>query len=162
MIERTLILLKPDAVQRGLIGRIISRFEERGLKIIGMKMIMPNEELVKKHYEDVAQRRGEKVREMLVRYLREAPVLAAVVEGINAVELVRNMVGPTEPWKAMPGTIRGDFAHVNFSYADEKGVPVKNLIHASASKEEAENEISLWFSEEELHSYKRVDEDQIL
>lgn len=157
MIQRTLVLLKPDAVQRALMGRIIQRFEDAGLKIVGMKLVRVNKEFAKKHYtEDISRRRGEHVRTMLTDYLTEGPVLAVCLEGIEAVDLVRKMVGPTEPKAAAPGTIRGDFAHQSFVYADNKKIPIKNLIHASGNEAEAKQEMALWFSKEELHSYQTV------
>lgn len=162
-IERTLVLIKPDGVARGLIGRILSRFEDAGLKIIGMKMQFTTKEHALKHYdEDIERRRGKKVRQLLVEFLEAGPVIAFVLEGINAIENVRKMVGPTEPKAALPGTIRGDFAHVSYEFADEKGIVVKNLIHASADKEYAAKEIELWFKKDELHSYLNVHDLHIL
>lgn len=157
MIERTLVLLKPDAVQRCLVGEIIMRFERAGLKIVGMKMVWVDENFALKHYtEDLAKRRGEHVRTMMTQFLREGPIIAIALEGVEAVENVRKIVGSTEPKAAPPGTIRGDYSHVSFGYADEKGIPVRNLIHASGNKEDAKYEVPLWFSEKEMHSYKTV------
>jgi nucleoside-diphosphate kinase len=158
MIERTLILIKPDGIQRGLAGRIISRFEDAGFKMVGTKMVWIDEEFGKKHYFDVAERRGETVLRVLLEFMTAGPVLAMCIEGINAVENVRKMVGSTEPKSAQPGTIRGDFAHVSYGYADEKGIGIKNLIHASGNVDEAKQEVALWFKDEELHSYKTVHE----
>ena len=155
--ERTLVLIKPEGVQRALVGKIISRFEDAGLKIIGMKQIWADKEFAGKHYtEDIAERRGKKVRDMLLNYITEGPLIAMVLEGVNAIENVRKIVGGTEPKSAPPGTIRGDFAHVSFAHADAKNIPVKNLIHASGNEKDAKHEVSLWFSEKELHSYKTV------
>ncbi len=162
MIERTLVLIKPDGVQRGIMGRIIQRFEDAGFKVVGAKMVWIDEEFGKRHYFDVAERRGEKVLKSLLGYMTLGPVVALCIEGVNAVENVRKIVGGTEPKTAPPGTIRGDFAHVSFSYADKKELPVKNLIHASGKPEEAEKEISLWFEKEELHSYTTVHDLHIL
>lgn len=163
MIQRTLVLLKPDAVQRQLMGRIIQRFEDAGLKIVGMKLVRVDKKFAEKHYtEDVAKRRGDPVRKMLLEYLTEGPVLAVCLEGIEAVELVRKMVGPTEPKSAPPGTIRGDFAHQSFVYADNKKIPIKNLIHASGNEKEAKEEIALWFLKEELQSYSSVHDLHVL
>jgi nucleoside-diphosphate kinase len=157
MIERTFVLIKPEGVQRHLVGKIISRFEDAGLKIIGMKMHWADKEFAKKHYtEDIAKRRGEKVRELLLEYLIEGPIIAFVLEGVNAIENTRKIVGGTEPKSAPPGTIRGDFAHISFAYADEKEKAVKNLIHASANTKDAKHEIALWFEDSELHSYKSI------
>ncbi|HLD79749.1 MAG TPA: nucleoside-diphosphate kinase [Candidatus Nanoarchaeia archaeon] len=161
MIERTLVLLKPDAVKRGLMGRVISRFEDAGLKVVGSKMVLINEEFGKKHYYDIAARRGEKVLQVLLKFMTTGPVMALCLEGINAVENVRKLVGGTEPKSALPGTIRGDFAHVSFAYADNQGKAIENLIHASGNAEEAKQEISLWFKAEELHSYKTAHETHV-
>ena len=159
MIQRTLVLIKPDGVMRGLVGEVIKRFENKGLKIIGLKMVCIDKKFAAKHYtEDIAKRRGKKVRMMLLDYITEGPVVAMVMEGVDAVNVVRITTGCTEPSKAMPGTIRGDFTHHSFHYADGKDMPVKNIIHASANAKEAEKEILLWFSIEELYSYKKTDE----
>jgi len=158
MIERTLVLLKPDAVKRGLMGRVISRFEDAGLKVVGSKMVLINEEFGKKHYYDIAARRGEKVLQVLLKFMTTGPVMALCLEGISAVENVRKLVGGTEPKSALPGTIRGDFSHISFAYADAQGKAIENLIHASGNAEEAKQEIALWFTAEELHSYKTAHE----
>ena len=165
MLEKTLVLLKPDALQRQLMGRIISRFEDAGFKIIGAKMVWIDEAFAKKHYEGISKiitRRGEKVFRSLLQYMQQGPVLAMCLEGVHAVEIVRKMVGATEPKVASPGTIRGDFAHMSIAYGDLKSIAVKNLIHASGNLEEATQEIALWFTKEELHSYKTVHEKHIL
>jgi len=153
--ERTLVLLKPDAVDRGLVGEIITRFERAGLKIAGLKMVWPEQDHAQKHYtEDLAQRRGDHVRNLMIEMLMSGPIVAVCVEGVEAVELVRKMVGATEPKAAAPGTIRGDFAHVSFKHADEKKMGVYNLVHASASVEEAKQEVKVWFTDKELHDFK--------
>lgn len=153
--ERTLVLLKPDAVDRGLVGEILQRFEKVGLKLAGLKMVHPDEDMAKGHYtEDLAVRRGQKVRDMMINMLIEGPVVVMCLEGVEAVELIRKLVGPTEPKSAPPGTIRGDYSHVSFSHADEKNIPVYNLIHASGSVEEAKQEISVWFKDNELYDHK--------
>ncbi len=163
MIQRTLVLLKPDAVKRGIVGEIIMRFEKAGLKIVGMKMVWPDEELASKHYADVAERRGEKVFQLLKEFLTiHGPVVAMVLEGVEAVEVVRKIVGETEPKKASPGTIRGDYCHISFGYADRKDKAIPNIVHASGSEEEAKREIELWFKPEEIHDYKRTDEDFLM
>ena len=152
--ERTLVLLKPDTVQRGLVGEILQRFERVGLKIVGLKMVQPDENVARQHYtEDLAQRAGAHVREMMVSMLVSSPVVVIVLEGVEAVSLVRKMVGPTEPKSAPPGTIRGDYSHVSFQHADSKKIGVKNLIHASGNPEEAEQEIAVWFESDELTDY---------
>ncbi len=162
-LQRTLVLLKPDAVQRGLMGRIISRFEDVGIKIVGAKMILASEELASAHYGDLDVRRGAAVKKQVVDMITKiGPVMALVLEGIEVVEQVRMMVGSTEPKSALPGTIRGDFAHISFKYADKKGIGIKNLIHASGNLEEAIIEVSLWFREDELHSYRSVHDTHIL
>jgi nucleoside-diphosphate kinase len=163
VVERTLVLIKPDGVQRGLIGKIIGRFEDAGLKIIGMKMVWVNEEFARKHYtEDLEKRRGKHVRDYMTDFIKSGPVVAYVLEGVDAIENVRKMVGATEPKAAVPGTIRGDFAHVSYSHCDEKKQGVRNLIHASSDKKDAEYEVSLWFKSEELHSYKTVHDVHVL
>ena len=163
MIERTLVLLKPDAVQRAIMGRILSRVEDAGLKVVGLKMVWVDKKFALKHYtEELAKRAGAHVREMIAEFLTTGPVVAMVVEGVNAIENVRKMVGSTEPKAAAPGTIRGDFSHMSYSYADKKKSPVKNLVHASSSKQDAAAEIKLWFSPKELHSYKTVHDIHIL
>jgi len=162
MIERTLILIKPDGVKRGLIGNCISRFEQRGLKIIGIKMKWADKDFALKHYtEDISKRRGEKVRNNLINFIVSGPVVALVIEGVNAVEVVRKITGDTEPKSAIPGTIRGDFAHISYGHADETNKAVANLIHASSSAEEAKQEIEIWFSKDELHRYKTSHEDHV-
>jgi len=163
MLERTFVMIKPDGVKRSLVGEILSRFEKVGLKVIGMKMVWVDENFAKEHYtEDITIRRGEKVRNNLVNFLKEGPVVAFVLEGIEAIEIVRKMVGETESKSAAPGTIRGDYSHVSFAHADEKNMAVKNLIHASANKGDAQNEINLWFSVEDLYQYKTAHEDHTL
>jgi nucleoside-diphosphate kinase len=157
-IERTLILVKPDGIQRGLVGRIIQKFEDAGIKMVGVKMVWMTPDFGKKHYFDVAQRRGEAVLNGLLKFMTEGPVLALCLEGINVVENVRKIVGSTEPKSALPGTIRGDFAHQSYAHIDKKGGAVRNLIHASGNVEEAKYEVALWFAPDELHSYKTVHE----
>jgi nucleoside-diphosphate kinase len=163
MIQKTLVLIKPDGVARGLVGEIIKRFEQRGLKIIALKLTKVNKDHAKKHYtEDIAKRRGEEVRNLLIDYLTEGPIVAMTVEGVRAIENVRKLVGDTESKSALPGTIRGDFSHVSFTYADSKKIPVKNIIHASSNEEDAKNEIALWFSPDEIFSYKRSEDDHLI
>ncbi len=154
-IERTLVLLKPDAIDRGLVGEILQRFERVGLVISGMKMLHPSKEHVEKHYtEDLAIRRGQHVRDMMIEMLTSGPVVAVCLEGVEAVEQVRKMVGSTEPKAAAPGTIRGDYSHMSFKHADSKQIGIFNLIHASSSVEEAKQEVEVWFSESELLPHK--------
>lgn len=154
MIQRSLVLLKPDALDRGIVGEIVTRFERVGAKIVGLKLLVSEKDTAGKHYtEDLAIRRGEKVRELMINLLTSGPIVAIALEGIEIVEVVRKMIGATEPKSAAPGTIRGDYAHVSFKYADENNIGVFNLIHASGSPEEAEVEIGVWFKPEELFSH---------
>lgn len=159
LIQRTLVLIKPDGVQRGIVGQVITRFENAGLKIVGMKMVWVTKEFARKHY---AEHIEKKFYPGLEALLTMGPVIAFVLEGVEAVMLVRKIVGPTEPKAAMPGTIRGDFAHMSYAYADVKGLGLKNIIHASDTIETAKKEISLWFRPEEIHSYKTVHDLHIL
>jgi nucleoside-diphosphate kinase len=160
-VERTLVLFKPDAVQRGIVGDILTRFERVGLKIVGTKMFSPDREHYYKHYESIGKmvtRRGEKAFNVTLDFMTQGPVIAMVFEGVEAVSLVRKLVGGTEPKSADPGTIRGDFSHMSFEYADSTNKGVPNLIHASGDPEEAEQEISHWFSDAELYDYQRASE----
>jgi nucleoside-diphosphate kinase len=159
MIERTLILIKPDGVQRSVSGRIIQRFEDAGLKIVGMKMVWVDGEFSKEHYAEHIEKPFYAALEAMITM---GPVISMVLEGVESIALVRKLVGATEPKSALPGTIRGDFAHVSYGYADEKGIGVKNLIHASADKNDAQKEVPLWFKEDELHSYSTVHDAHIL
>lgn len=151
--ERTLVLVKPEGVKRHLAGKIIQRFEDAGLKIVGMKQVWVDKEFSKKHYSEHIEK---PFYENLEKHITEGPVIAFVLEGANAVENVRKLVGKTAPKESPPGTIRGDFAHVSFEHADSKGRPVKNIVHASGNPEEAKKEISLWFNDYEIHSYKTI------
>ena len=163
MIEQTLVIVKPDGVIRGLIGEVLKRFEQRGLKIIGIKMIHAEKNFAEQHYtEEIAQKHGKKVRDKLLAYITEGPVVAFVVEGVNAVEITRKIVGSTYPSDAPLGTIRGDYAHISKAYANASNNDVRNIVHASGSSAEATLEISLWFSGDELFKYKTVLDEQIL
>ncbi len=155
-IEQSLVLLKPDTLERGLVGEILQRFERVGLKIIGLKMLQPNSDRAGKHYtEDLAIRRGEHVRNAMIDMLTSGPIVAIVLEGIEAVEVVRKMIGSTEPKSSAPGTIRGDYAHASFKHIDSTSDPkLYNLIHGSATLEEAKTEIAVWFDPEELVSHE--------
>ena len=159
MIERTLVLLKPDAVQRSICGEVITRFEKVGLKIVGMRMVWVDRDFSKQHYGEHAEKSFYKGLEDLIVM---GPVIAMVLEGVEAIALVRKMIGATEPKSAQPGTIRGDYAQVSYKHADEKGIGIKNVVHASANESDAEKEISLWFALESLHSYKTVHEIHIM
>jgi nucleoside-diphosphate kinase len=158
MIQQTLVLIKPDGVQRALTGEILSRFEKRGLKIIGMKMMWIDDNFAKEHYSDVGQKHGDDAMKSVVKYVTQGPIIALCLEGVAAVEVVRKVVGSTYPSEAMPGTIRGDYAHISKNYANTNKVAVGNLIHASGTVEEAAKEIKMWFAINELYKYKSVHE----
>ena len=140
--ERTLIIIKPDGVERMLIGPIITRFEQRGLKLVGMKMMQVSDELARQHY---AVHEGKPFFEPLIEYITSAPVVVMALEGPEAIQAARNTIGATRPVEATAGSIRGDF-----------GMMVgRNLVHGSDSPENGEAEIALWFDESELISYER-------
>lgn len=187
--ERTLVFLKPDGVQRGLVGEVIRRFERAGLKLVGVKMVWPTRDLLDRHYPkdekflttigtktreafasyglDVKRETGtddlleigQQVRGWLIAYVSSGPVVAFVVEGIHAVSTVRKLVGDTLPFRAAPGTIRGDFAIDSPTVANLEKRPVRNLVHASGTVEEAAVEIGLWFRPIELCEYDRADDE---
>lgn len=185
--ERTLVVIKPDGVQRSLMGEIIKRLERVGLKMAGAKFFVPSEEQVEKHYlldpgwkKSVGEKAiesykkkgqeppssdpievGDRVLEGLIKYLTSGPVLAMVWQGAHSIELVRKIVGGTEPRSSDVGTIRGDYVLDSYQMADTDKRAVRNLIHASGSEEESKNEIPLWFGEEEVMNYRLVSE-QIL
>jgi len=140
--ERTLVLVKPDGVQRQLAGRIIARFEERGLKIVGLKLVKVDRDLAERHY---AVHKGKPFFEELVAFITSSPLVAVALEGPNAISMVRSMVGATKPAEAAPGTIRGDLAMEM----------IPNLIHASDGPETAATELAIWFRPDELVSYER-------
>jgi nucleoside-diphosphate kinase len=140
--ERSLVLIKPDAIQRGLAGEIISRMEKKGLKIVAMKMLYMDKNLAQRHY---AIHKGKAFFDDLVNFITSSPIIAIIFQGKNAVEIIRQMMGETDPAKAHSGTIRGDF-----------GIDIgHNLVHGSDSLENAVNEIDLFFSEEEIFKYDR-------
>lgn len=160
-VEQTLIVFKPDAIQRGIVGEILTRFERVGLKIVATKMISPTKEHYYKHYEEIGKmitRRGRDKFDITLEMMVQGPVIAMVLEGVEAVELVRKLVGTTEPKSSPPGTIRGDYSHMSFVYADDAGRGIPNLIHASGNEEEAEQEINHWFSDEEIYTYHALNE----
>lgn len=181
MIERTLVIIKPDGVQRMLAGEILGRFERAGLKIVGMKMEWPSKKLVGQHYandpeyfktvwvkakksaeergqemKETAQELGQRVREANMRYLSSGPVIAFVLEGNAAIANVRMIIGGTNPLSADIGSIRGDLTIDDFAAADEESRAVRNLMHASSEPEEAKREIALWFAKDELNDYQTV------
>ena len=153
--ERTLVLIKPDAVQRSLTGEVIKRLEQTGLKMVGIKMIQINDELAEKHYAEHVEK---PFYPGLKKFMMEGPVIAIAFQGLHAADTVRKIVGGTEPQGAAPGTIRGDFAHHSYSHADDKGIAIKNMIHASGDSEAAKHEVALWFSGDELYDYETVHE----
>ncbi len=147
--ERTLIIIKPDGVERALIGPIVSRFEQRGLKIVGMKMVQVSNKLARKHY---AIHKGKPFFEPLIEYITSAPVVVLALEGPQAIQSARNTIGATKPVEAVPGSIRGDF-----------GMMVgRNLVHGSDSPENGAVEIALWFDKTELIDYERAIDGWIL
>ncbi len=159
--EKTLIVFKPDAVMRGIVGEVITRFERAGLKIVAIKMVNPDYKHFFDHYEGIGAlktRKGEEIFESQLATMQMGPVIAMVLEGVEAVDFVRKMVGSTEPKRALPGTIRGDYAHVNYGQPASAGMGVPNIVHASATGEEAEQEIAHWFADSELYEYEAVHE----
>lgn len=159
-LERTLVLVKPDGVRRALVGEIIRRLDTTGLKLVGLKLVQVERSFAERHYtyEDIAVRHGEAIRNQLLDYITEGPVAAMVYEGIGAVAVVRKLCGSTEPAKSAPGTIRGDFCHQSYGLCNDAGVAVHNVIHASASPEEATTEVALWFPPDEQVAYRRSDQ----
>lgn len=190
--ERTLVFLKPDGVQRGLTGTVLARFERAGLKVVGIKMVQASADLLERHYpsdegflatiggktreafaaagldimkevgSDDPLLIGRQVRQWLVDFVASGPVIAFVLEGTHAVAVTRKLVGDTLPFRAAPGTIRGDFSADSPTVANLQKRPVRNVVHASGTTGEADAEIALWFSPEEIHDYMRVDEELIL
>jgi nucleoside-diphosphate kinase len=151
--ERTLVILKPDAVVRGLAGRIIQRFEDASLKIVGMKMRVMDADFTRQHYFDLEERLGATVYNATATFMQRGPVIAFVLEGEDAVATVRKIVGTTYPNDAQPGSIRGDFAHQSKAAATKTGKAVANLVHASGNPTEAKYEVDLWFAESEIKDY---------
>ena len=160
-VQKTLVVFKPDAVQRGIIGEILTRFERVGLKIVGTKMLFPDREHYHKHYEGIGKlesRKGSKVFDNTVDFMVQGPVVGMVFEGVEAIEVVRKLVGSTEPKSAAPGTIRGDYSHMSYGYADDVSKGFPNLLHASADADEAIQEIKHWFADDELYDYEALHE----
>lgn len=160
--ERTLVVFKPDAVQRGIVGEILTRFERVGLKIVAMKMLNPDEEHYYYHYETIGKmvsRRGEAQFKVQLGAMQQGPVIAVILEGVSAVKQVRKMVGTTSTNEAPPGTIRGDYAHASLDYVNEHNVALPTIVHASGDEAEAKAEIAHWFSEAEIFAeYRTVHE----
>ena len=189
--ERTVVLIKPDGVKRGLVGEIISRIEARGLKIISLEMISASSTQIDDHYPkdekwinrigektkdtykkynmdvvkeigtDDSKKIGEMVRGWLLGYMTSAPMIKMVVKGVHAVDMVRKLCGNTMPSVAEMGTIRGDFSVDSPAAANREKRAVHNIIHASETTEEAEHELAFWFSPEDVHDYKRAEEDMM-
>lgn len=185
--EQTLVIIKPDGIQRSLVGEIIKRVERTGMKLTAMKMMIPNIEVVKSHYlsddqwlenvgkksieaykkkgknppTDNPEEAGKKVLDSLIKYMTSGPVVAMVWQGAHAASIVRKIVGGTEPLTSDVGTLRGDFVIDSYEIADLDGRAVRNIIHASGSTQEAEKEIKLWFSDSEVLKYRLIQE-QIL
>ena len=187
--EKTLVIIKPDGIQRSLVGEIIRRYERTGLKLLALKMVIPTEEMAIQHYYEVGgdawleevgrkaraayEKKGMKspygtnmdngnaVMKANAKYLSSGPVIAMVWQGNAAVGLVRKITGGTEPLTSDVGTIRGDLTLDSYAMADLDQRSVRNLIHASGTVEEAEKEIKIWFKEEDLHNYRLIQE-QIL
>ncbi len=183
-LEKTLVLIKPDGVQRGLVGEIMGRFERAGLKLVAMKMVHAAHEDVDRHYAlteewmkavyDKAKAKyeasnepfpfpdhiayGTEIKNGLVTFLKSAPIIAMVLEGERAVSLVRKLVGATEPASSAPGTIRGDLSHDTYALSNAQNRPLRNLIHASGTVDEAMNEMPIWFTETELYKYEHVND----
>jgi nucleoside-diphosphate kinase len=183
MIERTLVLVKPDGVRRALIGTIISRLELTGLKVVAMKMLLPDKALAGNHYaadpkwfedtgnktlksyrdkgiilDETAVQVATRIRNYIIEYLSTGPVAALVLEGNDAIYVTRKLCGATEPKAADASTIRGSLSSDSYELSDTLKRPLKNLIHASEDKKTAEREIGVWFTEEEIIEYKRGDE----
>ena len=182
--EKTFVIVKPDGVQRSLIGEVMKRFEKVGLKLVGIKMLVPTEEQVEKHYtldlnwkikagekaikaykekgkkpfSEVPVELGEFILKGLKKYLTSGPVVIMVWQGAHAVPIVRKIVGGTEPLTSDVGTIRGDYVLDSYEMSDSDGRSCRNVLHASSSLEEAQNEIKLWFKNEELIDYRLIQE----
>jgi len=159
--EKTLIILKPSSVQRGIVGEIISRFERVGLKMIGVKMLYPSRDHYYIHYEKIGKmvtRHNQEIFEATLKNMMAGPVIAIVLEGIEAISLARKLVGGTEPKSSPPGTIRGDYSHMSYAHANAHKIGIPNIIHASGSPQEAKAEIAHWFKKDELFKYRTVHE----
>ncbi len=179
MIERTLVILKPDVLARGVTGEILSRFEKIGLKLVAMKMLMANPKIAKEHYkkddewllrkgkqimqtlhitEGDPKRYGQTICDSLSDDLCLYPIIAMILEGHKAISLVKKLVGPTNPEEASPGTIRGDYSQDSYLMANTHNRPVINLVHCTDDPKEAEREINVWFNKSEVISWEKPDE----
>lgn len=178
--EKTLVIIKPDGIQRSLVGEVIRRYEQCGLKLVALKMVIPTKELALKHYSvdpDWALKTGtksieswkakgltpptndpielaKKVRLQLLDFMSSGPVIPMVWQGMNAVGIIRKITGSTEPLTSVPGTIRGDYTIDSYSAADSDKRAVRNIIHASGTVDEANKEIPIWFKSEEVLNYR--------
>ncbi len=187
--EQTLVLVKPDGVKRGLVGEVVGRIERRGLKVIALKMVQVDRAHLEDHFPKTEEWRnrlgdkglktfteynldpveymgtndraeiGAKVKESLFAYMLSGPIVAIVVQGIHSIDMVRKLAGHTLPVFAEMGTIRGDYSVDSPAIANVEGRAIHNVMHASETPEEAQNEIALWFKPEEIHAYKRAEED---
>jgi len=157
--ERTFVLIKPDGVRRGLMGKVLQRYEEAGLRITAAKLVSCSREQAEMHYDE---HRDKSFFSALVDLLTSAPSLALAVEGAQAVEVIRKLNGDTEPLKAAPGTVRGDFAHMGYARSPELKGTIYNVVHASDSIESARRELALWFDESDYaEAYETVLSDYI-
>ena len=163
-LERSLVIVKPDGVRRSLTGEVLKRIEATGIKLVALKMVRIDRAFAEKHYthEDIGVRHGEEIREQLLRYITEGPVVAGVFEGIGCVSVIRKLCGSTEPAKSAPGTIRGDFCHHSYAFCNDIKESVRNVVHSSASVEEARTEVALWFQPGEIFNYRRSDQQEQL
>jgi nucleoside-diphosphate kinase len=155
--EKTLIIMKPDAMQRGIVGEVLTRFEKTGLTIVACKMVAPDREHFHQHYEGISKlisRWGQDVYDIVLSQMTETPVIAIVLEGVEAVNHVRKIVGTTDPKNSPAGTIRGDYTHMTQEYSNSVGGTLPNIVHASGSQEEAKKEIALWFNDDEVYEYE--------
>ena len=157
MIQKTLVVLKPDAVKRGIVWEIITRFEKVGLHLVAMKMVWVDDALAHKHYEGIGTmitRYGNDIFNVNAEFMKSWPVVAMIWEWVEAIAVVRKMVGSTEPKSSLPWTIRGDYSHASYGYVNSNGAWLTNLVHASANEEEAAPELDLWFNNEEIHTHE--------
>ncbi len=157
LLQQTLVVLKPDTVKRWIVGEVITRFEKVWLHLVAMKMVRMDDALAYGHYETIGtvkSRHGENIYNVNAEYMKSGPVIAMVWEGVESIALVRKMVGSTEPKSAAPGTIRGDYNHLSYGYVDAKNGRLTNIVHASATPEEATQEVALRFAGHEIHDHE--------
>ncbi|MGD0511427.1 MAG: nucleoside-diphosphate kinase [Candidatus Micrarchaeaceae archaeon] len=187
MVERTLVLVKPDGVKRALIGKIIARLEIAGMKVVAMKMVVPDKKLAGIHYiadqkwfidtgtksmkayqekgikikEKTPVELAKKIRGYLIEYIANQPIVAIVFEGNEAISVTRKIVGATEPKRADPSTIRGMYSVDSYECSDSRKQPIKNIVHASEDKKTADREIAVWFKPSEIIKYERADQNAL-